>query len=163
MRLKTQKYVGLLCRNFCLTLPFSFLWSSFFSLIGVTRQKKGKRSVDLRKQIFQKEKKLILRFKQKLKMASSEHNEVRYLITNNWKLVMHFVSRESKSLCYKADGGCRVHSLFLYHNHYVRSIKHCLYAAKPQWLFLHQRVFTTRVFPSKFIQAKGRETTIHTR
>lgn len=51
-----------------------------------------------------------------------------------------------KVLAVKQAGGCRVHSLFLYHNHYVRSIKHCLYAAKPQWLLLHQRGFATRVF-----------------
>lgn len=51
-----------------------------------------------------------------------------------------------KVLGVKQAGGCRVHSPSLYHHHYVRSIKHCLYAAKPQWLFLHQRVFTTRGF-----------------
>lgn len=81
--------------------------SSFLSLIGVTHtHTKREKKCWFKKTDFPERKKtVILRFKQKLKMASSEHNEVRYLITNNWKLVMHFVSRESKSLCYKADRG----------------------------------------------------------
>lgn len=60
-----------------------------------------------------------------------------------------------KVLAVKRTGGCRVHSVFLYHNHYVRSIKHCLYAARPQWLLLHQSSFTTWVFFFQIYSSQG--------
>lgn len=88
-------------------------------------------------------------------------DEVQYLITHNWKLLLHFVSRESKSPCCKADwerggvGGVNVHSAFLYHNHYERSIKHCLYAAKPQWLLLHQSSFATWICSFQIYSSQG--------
>lgn len=50
--------------------------------------------------------------------------------------------------------GDTVHSVFLYHNHYV-SIKHCLYAAKPQWLLLHQSIFTPWIFFFQIYSSQG--------